>query len=292
MKKVGHVCVFGRANAGKSTIINKILGFNLLPMTSKPQTTRDNVKAIFNDKESQIIFVDTPGIFKPHGKLGTLLIKTAKSALEGVDVIVYVVAADEAPNFELPQLLSKIDIPVILAYNKIDKVNVKIGEDRLSRYLNAFGDKHVELVHLSAKNDYGIDDLLLKVKSLLPYGNEEYSTDIVSDRPKEYIISEMIREQCMMFLKEEVPHSLFVDIKHINEEDDLLEIIGDIIVEKDSERGILIGKGGRMISKISQAAEKRIFEYFGVPTSVRMLVKTIKDWRNDDRYLKKFGFEE
>ncbi len=292
MKKVGHVCVFGRANAGKSTLINKILGFNLLPMTSKPQTTRENVKAIYNDDESQIIFVDTPGIFKPHGKLGTILLKTAKSSLEGVDVIVYVVAADEAPNFELTQLLSKIDIPIILAYNKIDKVNVKIGEDRLSRYLNSFGKKAIDVVHLSAKNGYGLDDLLSKIKALLPFGQEEYSTEIVSDRPREYIISEMIREQCMIFLKEEVPHSIFIDIKHIQEEEDRLEIIGDIIVEKDSERGILIGKGGKMISKISQASEKRIYDYFGLPTSVRMLVKTIKDWRNDDRYLKKFGFEE
>lgn len=291
MKKVGYATVFGRANAGKSTLINSILGFNLLPVTSKPQTTRDNVKAIYTDADSQIIFLDTPGIFKPHGKLGSLLIKTAKSALEGVDVIIYVVSAAESPNFELCQLLDKLDTPVILAYNKIDLVTATIGEDRLKRYLSNFKRK-IEYLRISAKDNYGVPELIGMIKAHLPEGEEEYSPDIVSDRPMEYVVSEMIREQCMDLLKAEVPHSIYIDVKHIDESSAGIEVIGDIIVEKDSERGILIGKGGKMIAKISHDSEERISSYFGKPVFVKLLVKTIKDWRNDDKYLKRFGFEE
>ncbi len=291
MKKVGYVTVFGRANAGKSTLINAILGFDLLPVTDKPQTTRDNVKAIYNDEDSQIIFLDTPGIFKPHGKLGSILIKTAKSALEGTDVILYVVAADESPDFELVELLDKLDIPVIMAYNKIDKVNVKIGEDRLERYLKVFTRK-IDMVRISALKEYAIEDVIALIKAKLPEGVEEYPTDIVSDRPKEYIIAEMIRAQCMMLLREEVPHSIYIDVKLAKEDEDGLEVIGDIIVEKDSEKAIVIGRAGKMIAEISKNSEKKISKYFGLPVSVNLLVKTIKDWRNDDKYLRRFGFEE
>ncbi len=290
MKNVGFVCVYGRANAGKSTIINKCLGFKLLPVSSKPQTTRDNVKAIYNDEDSQIVFVDTPGVFKPHGKLGSILLRDAENAKEGVDLIVYVVDASEVPNFELCEKLAKMDCPIILAFNKIDLVKADLGEERLARYLSFL--PSCDVVRMSAKEDAGINELLSLIKEKLPQGLPYFPEDIVSDRPKEYIISEIIREKCMRLLSKEVPHSVYIDLKAIHEEDGLMEIVGNIIVEKNSEKAIVIGKQGSMISEISRYSEQSISSYFGMNVDLHLTVKVIPNWRNDDRYLKKFGYDE
>jgi GTP-binding protein Era len=290
MKKVGFVCVYGRANAGKSTIINKCLGFKLLPVSAKPQTTRDNVKAIYNDEDSQIIFVDTPGVFKPHGKLGSILLRDAESAKDGVDVIVYVIDASEVPNFELCDKLKNVDIPVIIAYNKVDLVKADLGEERLARYKTLL--PNAKVCHLSALNNYGVEELLKMIKEELPESFPYYYEDIVSDRPKEYIISEIIREKCMRLLDAEVPHSIYIDLKTVSEDEEGMTILGNIIVEKPSEKAIVIGKKGKMISDISRFSEKSIASYFGCPVNVELVVKVIPDWRNDDRYLKKFGYDE
>ncbi|MFA6861565.1 MAG: GTPase Era [Bacilli bacterium] len=290
MKKVGYVCVYGRANAGKSTIINKCLGFKLLPVSSKPQTTRDNVHAIYNDEDSQIIFVDTPGVFKPHGKLGSILLRDAESAKEGVDVILYVIDAFEAPNFELATKLKDSTIPVVVAFNKIDLIKADIGKERLARYQELL--PKAKFIEVSALTGYNIPELLALLKTYLKEGNEEFPNGEVSDRPKEYIISEIIREKCMRLLSEEVPHSIYVDMKEIQEEGDGMEVYADIIVEKDSEKAIVIGKQGKMISAISKYSEDSISAYFGKKVCVNLLVKTVPDWRNSDRYLKKFGYEE
>ncbi len=290
MKKVGIVCVYGRANAGKSTIINKCLGFKLLPVSSKPQTTRDNIHAIYNDKDSQIVFTDTPGVFKPHGKLGSILLRDAESAKEGVDLIVYVIDATEVPSFDLAEKLKTVDVPVILAFNKIDDVKADIGEERLKRYLDVL--PNVTVVRTSAINNYGIDELIKTIKDKLPEADELYPDNMVSDRPKEFIISEIIREKCMRLLSKEVPHSIYVDMKKVEEEEDSMEVFADIIVEKDSEKGIVVGKNGKMISSISRYSEGSISSYFGKRCAVSLLVKCIPDWRNSEKYLKKFGFEE
>lgn len=289
MKKVGFVCVYGRANAGKSTLINACLGFKLLPVSSKPQTTRDNVHAIYNDEDSQIVFVDTPGVFKPHGKLGSILLRDAENAKEGVDLIVYVIDCSEVPNFELAQKLAKQDIPVIIAYNKVDLVSAEIGESRLARYREFL--PNAPVVRMSLKEKFGVEEVLNLMKEMLPEGEEIFPTDIVSDRPKEYIIQEMIREKCMRLLTAEVPHSIYVDIKTVDVTD-IMEVYADIIVEKDSEKAIVIGKKGKMISDITRFSEQSISSYFGMPVHVSLLVKTIPDWRNQERYLRKFGFEE
>ena len=290
MKKVGLACVYGRANAGKSTIINKCLGFKLLPVSSKPQTTRDNVNAIYNDEDSQIIFVDTPGVFKPHGKLGSILLRDSESAKEGVDVIVYVIDASEVPNFELANKLAKQDIPVILCFNKVDLVNAEIGESRLARYLEILPD--CKVIRMSAKEGFGTEELLKEIKSHFEEGDLIFPEDIVSDRPKEFIISEIIREKCMRLLSKEVPHSIYVDMKHVSEDEEGMEIFADIIVEKESEKAIVIGKGGKMIAEICRYSEQSISSYFGMPVRCELVVKAIPDWRNQDKYLKKFGYEE
>ena len=289
--KAGYVAVYGRANAGKSTLINACLGFKLLPVSSKPQTTRDNVRAIYNDDESQIVFTDSPGAFRPHGKLGSILLRDAESAKDGVDVIAYVVDAREVPDFSLCEKLRDEKTPIILCFNKIDLVHADIGEDRLKRYQDNLPPL-AATIRMSAKEGYGVEDFLKAVKKLLPEGERIFPEDMVSDRPKEFIIAEMIREKCLRLLKAEVPHSIYVDIRQIDEKDDEMEIFADIIVEKLSEKGIVVGRNGAMISKIRQYSEKTISEYFGVKTHVDLLVKSIPDWRNSDRYLRKFGYEE
>ncbi len=290
MKKVGFACVYGRANAGKSTIINKCLGFKLLPVSSKPQTTRDNVHAIYNDEDSQIVFVDTPGVFKAHGKLGSILLRDAESAKDGVDVIVYVIDASEVPNFELAEKLKNENVPVIIAYNKVDLVSMDIGESRLARYLQFL--PNAEVIRMSAKDGFGIAELLVAIKNHFEEGDVIFPEDIVSDRPREYIMSEIIREKCMRLLSAEVPHTIYVDLTHVLEEEGMLEIYADIIVEKESEKAIVIGKGGKMISEIARFSEQSISSYFGMPSHCELHVKAIPDWRNQDKYLKKFGYEE
>lgn len=289
MKKVGFVTVYGRANAGKSTLINKILGFKLLPVSSKPQTTRDNVNAIYNDNESQIIFIDTPGVFKPHGKLGSILLRDSENAKEGVDAIVYVIDASEPVNLELANKLKDSDVEVVICFNKIDLISLKTGEERLKKYTELLPKSKV--IRMSLKDNFGMNELLSYLKEILPEGEEIYPSDIVSDRPKEYIISEMIREKCMRLLNDELPHSIYIDIKSVTEDDEI-EVYCDLIVEKESERAIVIGKQGKMISEIRRYSEQSIKNYFSKPAHVNILVKAIKDWRNQDKYLKKFGYEE
>ncbi len=289
--KSGYVAVYGRANAGKSTLINACLGFKLLPVSSKPQTTRDNVRAIYNDDECQIVFTDSPGVFKPHGKLGSILLRDAESAKEGVDVIAYVVDSKEVPDFSLCEKLKKEKTPIILCFNKIDLVHANIGEERLARYVQNLPPL-AGIVRMSAKDGYGVDDFLGLVKKLLPEGERIFPEGMVSDRPKEYIIAEMIREKCLRLLKAEVPHSIYVDVRQIDEKDKEMEVFADIIVEKDSEKGIVVGQNGRMVSKIRQYSEQTISSYFGKKAYVDLLVKAVPDWRNSDRYLRKFGYEE
>ena len=292
MKKVGFVTVYGRANAGKSTIINKCLGYKLLPVSSKPQTTRDNVKAIYNDEDSQIIFVDTPGVFKPHGKLGSILLRDAESAKEGVDCIVYVIDASEVPNFELCQKLQNAEVPIIIAYNKVDLVKANVGEERLARYVSLL--PKAKVVRMSAKDNFGIDILINEIKDTLQEGYPFYGEDMATDRPKEYIISEIIREKCMRLLSAEVPHSIAIDIKSVDydDEENVMSVYGNIIVEKQSEKAIVIGKKGAMISEITRYSSQSMASFFGCKVDLNLVVKVIPDWRNDERYLKKFGYDE
>lgn len=292
MKKVGFVTVYGRANAGKSTIINKCLGYKLLPVSSKPQTTRDNVKAIYNDEDSQIIFVDTPGVFKPHGKLGSILLRDAESAKEGVDCIVYVIDASEVPNFELCQKLQNAEVPVIIAYNKVDLVKANVGEERLARYVSLL--PKAKVVRMSAKDNFGIDILINEIKDTLQEGYPFYGENMATDRPKEYIISEIVREKCMRLLSAEVPHSIAIDIKSVDydDEENVMSVYGNIIVEKQSEKAIVIGKKGAMISEITRYSSQSMASFFGCKVDLNLVVKVIPDWRNDERYLKKFGYDE
>lgn len=285
--KVGFVTIYGKANAGKSTILNDILGTKFLAVSDKPQTTRENILGIYNDKDSQIAFIDTPGIFTPHAKLGSNLLREAENAKRESDVLVFVFAADEGIDKDLLAKLKNISIPIVLAYNKIDKVQADEGENKLAKLLKEI--TPVNVIRMSAKDKFGISDLIKTLKELLPEGDPMYPTDILSDRPKEFVYTEFIREKCMRLLKKEVPHSIYVEYKSSEESEEGVEIHADIIVERESEKAIVIGKNGSMIAKISKFSEEAIQGFINKPVFVKLIVKVVPDWRNNPDFLNKHG---
>lgn len=288
--KSGFCCLYGRANAGKSTILNAILKTKIEAVSEKPQTTRENIRGIYNDDESQIIFVDTPGLHKPHKRLGQLMLRQANEALKEVDVVVYVVDASRAPDSRTLAVMQALKSPLVIAFNKIDLVRLDEGQARLAQYRKAV--PTAKVVEISALKKAGIDDLLSAVKSLLPEGEAYYPTDMMLDHPIEFVYGEIIREKVMRLTDDEVPHATHVEIRDVEtEEDGVLVIRADIIVERESEKAILIGRQGRMISKIRSYAEEALKGFTGTPVALDLLVKVVPDWRDSQRSLARYGYE-
>lgn len=286
--KSGIVCVYGKANAGKSSLINRILGFKLLPISDKPQTTRDTVKAIYNDDESQIVFVDTPGLFKPHKRFGEILLRNAENAKYGVDIILYVIDLSQKFDATIATKLSKLEEKIIVVFNKIDLVKYADVQSIISTVKELLPNS--EFIETSCIKNINIDKVVEALKKYLPQKGKLFPGDIVLDRPKEYIISEMIREKCMRLMKKELPHCIYIQLDHLNEEDNILEVFATVIVEKEGEKGILIGKNGNMIKEISRLSETTILSYFGKKTICNLKVKVVDNWRSKDKFLRKFGF--
>lgn len=287
--KSGFVALYGKANAGKSTLLNDILGFKLMAVSDKPQTTRENILGIYNDSDSQIAFLDTPGVFTPHAKLGSALLRDSENAKQDADVLLFVFACEEGIDKEIIQKVQKANIPVVVAYNKIDKIRVDEGEAKLLKLKKLLSDAC--FVHCSALKKYGIDDIIKAIKERLPEGLPLYPDDIATDRPKEFVYAEFIREKCMRLLKKEVPHSIYVEVISVDEEGDNLDVVGKIYVERESEKGIVIGKGGKMISQISKYSEDALHAFTGKKVFVRLTVTVAPDWRNDAKFLKQHNLD-
>lgn len=289
--KSGFVTVYGRANAGKSTIINGILGFKLQAVSERPQTTRDNVLGIYNGPDCQICFIDTPGLFKPHQKLGANLLRKAENGRHDCDVLLFVFASDEGIDKEVCARVCNANKPVVLAYNKIDKIRADEGENKLAKLVKLLPED-TAIVRLSAKEGFGLDDLVKAIVERLPEGEAMFPDDIVSDRPREFVYTEFIREKCMRLLHDELPHAICVELKNLEDEEEGLFIRANIIVERESEKAIVIGKGGKMIAQISKYSEEAIKGFVGKPVAVRLLVKVVPDWRNDVRFLQAHGLSD
>ena len=289
--KVGFCALYGLANAGKSTLLNSLLGVKVEATSSKPQTTRENIQGIYNDDDSQIVFIDTPGLHNPHKKLGSLLLKDASEAVQSVDVIIYVIDASLKVNYELCSYLSEVNAKVIACFNKIDLINLEEGQEKLKKYKEVL--KGVDFVEISALKKFGIDTLINTIKKYLDEGIPYFPKDMLIDHPTEFVYAEMIREKCMRLLDQEVPHAIHVEIVQVEsgENDEGIVISANIIVEKESEKAIVIGKGGKMISKIRHLAEHSISLFTMDDVALELYVKVVKDWRNDVRYLKKYGYE-
>ena len=293
--KVGFVAIIARPNVGKSTLLNRLIGQKIAITTPVAQTTRKNIKGIYSDNDSQIIFIDTPGIHKPLNKLGEALSEQSKSVLGDVDLILFLVdAKDEAGRGDkwiVENYLKDVKTPVLLVLNKVDLI-----KDLAKRELNTYSykslfEKPLDTVKVSAKTGRNIDDLIEKIKSYLPFGQKLYDEDEVTDQNMREIASEIIREKIIFATKDEIPHSVAVLIENYTEEENIDKISVQIIVSNESQKKILIGKGGSMIKKIGTNARVELEKIAEKKVFLELFVKVVKNWQKDDNFIKSLGLE-
>lgn len=288
----GFVTVIGRPNAGKSTLLNQLLGQKVLIMSDKPQTTRNRIRCILTEERGQIIFLDTPGIHKPKHKLGEYMVETAKDTLSEVDIVLYLVdAAAEFGGGEeyILEMLRQTKTPRILGLNKIDLISKErlVGVIRQYSELGDFQD----IIPLSAKTGENREELLKVLFAQLPQGPLYYPEDEVTDQPERFIVAELIREKVLQLTREEIPHSLAVVVEEMEEKKTLVKIRALIVVERDSQKGIIIGQGGKMLKEVGRLARIDIENFLGGKVFLELWVKVKKDWRNRQDTLRQLGYE-
>lgn len=289
--KSGFVALIGRPNAGKSTLLNALVQQKVAIISPKPQTTRNSIRAIRTDADSQIIFVDTPGIHKPKHELGTQMNKEAYSAASGVDLIYYLVDGSvpfgSGDEFVL-NTLRQMHLPVYLILNKIDLLEKEQLIDLLLAWQRRMDFK--EIIPISAKTQNNLDQLIEVTKNDLTDGVQYYPADQICDYPEQFIMAEIIREKVLLLTEEEVPHSVAVVIERIRKNRDHLIINAMILVERDSQKGIIIGKQGRMIKQIGTLAREELQGLLGEPIFLELFVRVEKDWRNKKAKLQQLGY--
>ena len=290
--KSGFAAILGRPNVGKSTIINNIVNHNVSIVTDKSQTTRNNIIGIYNDPETQIVFLDTPGIHKPMQQLGKEMNNMAYSAAHDVDVTILVVDASKPFGAGDQFIIEHLDIhnvPLIIVFNKIDLARLDKAEELKKQYRSIF--PKANFVDTVAKEGFNIDTLIKEVKEHLPEGPAYYPTEMVTDKDEIFQIKEIIREKVLKQLSEEVPHSIAIYMDHIEWEHKPMQIFASIIVEKDSQKGIVIGAGGRRIKEIGSRARVDIERLLGQHVYLELQVKVNPDWRNEPASLKTYGYK-
>ncbi|MEG0977673.1 MAG: GTPase Era [Bacilli bacterium] len=290
--KCGYVALIGKPNVGKSTIMNDIFNKKISIVTSKSQTTRNSIVQVYDDEDSQIIFIDTPGIHKPQQALGNIMNKSSYNAIRSADVAVFIVDAGHDFNASDDYLFEhlKFDIPLIGVFNKIDTTNVVLVERMKSKFLQVYPE--AEIIEVSALEKFNINELLLLIKNHLNESERYFSPDdekeLINDK---FLISEIIRERMLVLLDEEVPHAVYVKIDEITMHGKMLDIKGSIIIEKESQKGIVIGKKGNMIKKIGIASRAEMEKIFRTHVNLDLLVKVDPDWRNNEKNLQSYGFK-
>ena len=292
--KSGFASIIGRPNVGKSTLLNKIIGEKIAIMSSKPQTTRNKIQAIYTGKDFQIVFIDTPGIHKPKHKLGQFMVNAAKESLKEVDVILYVVEDGDkiGPGDQyIIEEIKDIDTPIILVMNKIDKMNQQQFNKLYEMYKET--DIFTDIIAISALEDVNIGVLIQKIVDLLPQGPQYYPEDMITDQPERVIVSEIIREKILHYTEEEIPHGVAVEITMMKKrpDKDIVDINATIYCEKQSHKGIIIGKGGRKLKGIGKSAREDIERLLGSKVYLELWVKVSEDWRNNQHRLRNFGYE-
>jgi len=289
--KSGFVSIIGKPNAGKSTLLNSIMGEKIAAVSDKPQTTRNAISGIYTDKDIQIVFMDTPGIHKPKNKLGEFMTKEIEGAMNSVDAAVLVVDCTEREdaNDEIINNLLGSNMPVFLAINKIDLVE----KDELLKLIAQYSGKmdFKAFIPISALENDGVDVLMDELKNVLEDGPMYFPEDMLTDQPEKQIMAEFIREKALWCLDKEVPHGIAVEIVSFKEGDNgVLNISATIYCEKKSHKGIIIGKGGQMLKKIGQLSRIEAEKFFDTKVFLELWVKIKEDWRNSDIMLKNFGF--
>ncbi|MFG6494132.1 GTPase Era [Fictibacillus sp. UD] len=293
--KSGFVTIIGRPNVGKSTLLNQVIGQKIAIMSDKPQTTRNKIQAVYTTDEAQVIFIDTPGIHKPKHKLGDFMTRTAQQTLNEVDLILFVINAEEGygrgDQFIIDRL-EHVKNPIFLVVNKIDKVH----PDQLLPLIDMYRNKLdvAEVVPISALNGNNVDTLLEQIVSYMEEGPQFYPEDQVTDHPERFITAELIREKVLHLTREEIPHSVAVVIEEmkVREEKNVVFVNATIIVERSSQKGIIIGKQGKMLKEIGKRARTDIETLLGSRVFLELYVKVQTDWRNKQKQLVEYGFNE
>ncbi len=291
--KSGFVSIIGMPNVGKSTLLNALAGQKIAIISDKPQTTRNKILAIYTDSEHQIVFTDTPGIHRPHNKLGEYMVKVANESMSEMDIILFVVDATKKiseQEREIAKSINKTGSKSILVLNKVDAINKEDLLPMIADYsaINNFD----SIVPISAKTRNGVEILLEDMKNMIPEGPQFYDEDMVTDQPEKQIAAEIIREKLLWYLDKEVPHGIAIEIEKMQELPDITKIYAVIYCEKGSHKGIVIGKNGEMLKKIGQKARVDIEKMLDQKVYLELWVRVKDDWRNSERMLKNFGFEE
>lgn len=291
--KTGFVTLIGRPNVGKSTLMNQIIGQKIAITSNKPQTTRNRIQTVYTCEDGQIVFVDTPGIHKAKNKLGDYMVNVARRTLKEVDVILWLVEPTTfigAGEKYILEQLKGIKTPVILVINKTDTVKKEEILPAIDTYRKEYD--FAEIVPVSATKGHGKEDLIATIFKYLTYGPMFYDEDTITDQPERQIVAELIREKALHSLNEEIPHGIAVAIDQMKYERKLAHIDATIICEKDSHKGIIIGKGGNMLKKIGSTARYEIEQMLGMKVNLKLWVKVKKDWRDSDFLLKNFGYDQ
>lgn len=290
----GFVAIIGRPNVGKSTLMNQVIGQKIAIMSDKPQTTRNKIHGVYTTNKSQIVFLDTPGIHKRQSKLGDYMNQTAISTLGEVEAVLFLIDASEGlggGDRFIAEQLKNVKTPVILVMNKIDKLE----PDALLPMITEYSKLHdfAEIVPISAKVGSNVNTLLEQLEKCLPEGPQYYPEDQVTDHPEQFVIAELIREKILHLTREEVPHSIAVAIEDMRAESNgVVHISAVIFVERDSQKGIIIGKQGAMLKEVGRRARTDIENLLGSKTFLELWVKVKKDWRNQERVLRDLGFHK
>lgn len=288
----GFVAIVGRPNVGKSTLMNRVIGQKIAIMSDKPQTTRNKIHGVYTSDDMQIVFLDTPGIHKPQSKLGNYMLQTAASALQEVEAVLFLVDASEGlgggDRFIIEQL-QKVQTPVFLIMNKIDKIEPEALLPLIVQYKDLY--KFAEIIPISALQGNNVEALMEQLSRYLPEGPQYYPADQITDHPEQFVCAELIREKILHLTREEVPHSIAVTIEDMRVQDNGVVYIGAVIfVERDSQKGIIIGKRGQLLKEVGKLARADIEALLGSRIFLELWVKVKKDWRNQERVLKDLGF--
>ena len=291
--KSGFVTLIGRPNVGKSTLMNYLIGQKIAITSNKPQTTRNRIQTVLTTDEGQIVFIDTPGIHKAKNKLGEYMVNVAEKTLNEVDVVLWLVEPTTfigAGEQHIAKQLQRVKTPVILVINKVDSVKREEILPAIAAYKDIYD--FADIVPVSARSGDNTDELLRVIMKYLPYGPQFYDEDTVTDQPERQIVAELIREKALHSLQDEIPHGIAVAIDRMKMQNKVMHIDATIICERDSHKGIIIGKQGSMLKKIGSTARYEIERMLDCKVNLKLWVKVKKDWRDSEFLMKNFGYRE
>ena len=289
--KAGFVNIVGNPNVGKSTLMNQLVGEQISIATFKAQTTRHRIMGIVNTPEAQVVFSDTPGVLKPNYKMQEMMLAFSESALADADILLYVTDVRETPtkNMDFLEKVSKMEIPVILLINKIDESEQNQLGDLVETWHKLL--PKAEILPISAKNKFGTEILMKRILELLPVSPAYLDKDQLTDKPAKFFVSKIIREKILRYYDKEIPYSVEVAVERFKEDERLIRINAVIYVERDSQKGIIIGHQGQALKKVSAEARKSLEQFFGKKIFLETYVKVDKDWRSSKRELRLFGYD-